>query len=121
MGGLLFCLMVLNAQTLPSITSATYLTSAPVGNSPKSATTVKVKVPSIEGVATVHVSVADGSNNVLHTQEYDIARVAAPAKEGGYVLSLKFFSAANLATSSVKVTLEDTNETLGTVFTATEQ
>ena len=108
-------------QSLPTVTSATYTTASPVGNSPKSGTTVKVNVPSISGINKVHVTVTDGGSNVLHTQEYDINRVAAPLKDGGYVLSLKFFTAASLSGTTVSIQLEDDNETLGSPFSATAQ
>lgn len=120
--GLWACLVAFGqAQTLPTITSATYETVAPVGNSPKSATTVKASVPSIGGIAKVQVTVTDGSNNTLHTQTYDIARVAVPLKSGGYLLSLKFFTAASLAGATISVQLEDADETLGAPFSATAQ
>lgn len=119
MGGLLLCLMALHAQSLPSISSATFVTAAPVGESPKSGVTVKVKVPTLDGIATAHVTVADGGTT-LHAQEYDIKRVATPAKDGGYILSLRFFTDADLGPATVRVELADAGQTKGTPFTATQ-
>lgn len=112
-----------SSQTLPSgVLSATISTIAPDSSlgSPNSKSTITLMVSSISDKKNAHVSIVDPSDSTLFTQVYDVGRIATYSMSGGYKLTLRFFTALNLVSNTVKVRFEDKSGNFGTAFTVSE-